>query len=125
MAIDVYHGTYVTAEDANDYIDVNTIQSGCSMMKEAADKITAIKDKINTLKELCDGDTLTINGQTMEDQIQEFEDNTNNFALYINELSETVSSAATRALNKKQIIFNEEAKKRDNQFTEEYNYTEE
>ncbi len=115
MKIDLYHGLSVTAKDANEFIDLDTVLKGCTMMSEAADLIKDIVEKIKKLKETCNADTLSVEGQTMEDKIELFENDTNQFYLYISNLVSSIQSTTLREFNKKQTILNEEAKKIDMQ----------
>ena len=51
----------------------------------------------------------------MEAIIEEYGKRTRDFSLYINDLSETVNTTTQRVVNRKQVIFNEEAKRLDEQ----------
>ena len=42
MAIEKYVGQYVTAEDANEYIDGYTILNSCNLLQDAARKLSDI-----------------------------------------------------------------------------------
>ena len=115
MAIEKYQGKYVVAEDALKVIDMPTINSGCRMLKDAAEKLDNLSKKIEVLKDLINRDTLSISDSNMEAIIEEYGKRTRDFSLYINDLSETVNTTTQRVVNRKQVIFNEEAKRLDEQ----------
>ena len=115
MAIEKYQGKYVVAEDALKVIDMPTINSGCRMLKDASEKLDNLSKKIEVLKDLINRDTLSISDSNMEAIIEEYGKRTRDFSLYINDLSETVNTTTQRVVNRKQVIFNEEAKRLDEQ----------
>ncbi|MBP5678291.1 MAG: hypothetical protein J6X28_00490 [Bacilli bacterium] len=110
MAVEVFIGNYITAEDAQQYIDYNTISEGCRMMKEAAEKLSQISKKIDVLKDTCSLETISVQGKGMEKYIEPYEKDTRDMALYIQDLSSTILDATVRVLNRKQTILNEAAK---------------
>ena len=110
MAIEVYQGNFVSAENASKYIDQATINDGCRMLNEASEKLALIAKKISLLRELCSKDALNIQGQTLEEKIETYEEDTNNFSVYLSELSEYLLNATQKVVNRKQVILNEEAK---------------
>ena len=111
MAVEKFHGKYVTATDALSVVDMPTIDEGCQMLREASEKLNKLSDKINALKDMCDRDALSIGGENMEALIEEYERRTKDFSLYINDLSETLQNTTQRVFNRKQTIFNDEARK--------------
>ncbi|MBR4693255.1 MAG: hypothetical protein IKQ06_05100 [Bacilli bacterium] len=115
MAIEKYQGKYVIAEDALKVIDMPTINNGCRMLKDASEKLENLSKKIEVLKDLINRDSLSVSDSNMEAIIEEYEKRTRDFSLYINDLSETVNTTTQRVVNRKQVIFNEEAKRLDEQ----------
>ena len=110
MAVELFQGKYITADDASRYIDVQTISDGCKMLNDAAQRLAKIAKKIDNLKETLDKQTLSVQGDSMEDIIEFYEKNTNDFSVYINELSTTIMEATQRVMNRKQLLLNEDAK---------------
>ena len=110
MAVEMFQGEYISADSAMNYIDYQTISDGCRMLNDAADQLARIAKKIEELKKSCNKDTLSVKGQSMEETIDFYEKNTNDFSVYIYELSETLMETAERVLNRRQIVLNESAK---------------
>ena len=117
MAIERYVGRYVTAEDANDYIDGNTIRSACNLLQDAARKLSSIATACQELRDDLSARNLCIQGTSMEPMIEAYEKSTMDFANAIYELSDSLSATTQKALNNKQIRLNEEAKIKDDQQT--------
>lgn len=115
MAIEIYQGKYVTAEDANGYIDGITISDGCMMLSDAARKLSDIVTKLQELKEDFSSANLSIQGSSMEPIIEAFVKSTMDLAQTISNLSETLSTTTQRVVNRKQVLLNEEAKVKDEQ----------
>lgn len=113
MAIEIYRGKYVTGDSAREYIDIDTINDGCKLMKSASEKLDIIQKKIDYLKEFCSKEALYIQGESLEEKINSYEKNVNNFSGYIDDLSNTIEATALRVFNRKQVILNEDAKRLD------------
>ena len=113
MAIEVYHGKYVVAEDATQIMDVETIREDCKKIKDVSEKLDSISEKIKQLKLNCSKDVLSVRGVDLEDRFGDYEKDVKDFSLYLSDLSDTISAAMQRVLNRKQVIFNEEAKRMD------------
>lgn len=114
MAIDMFHGTYVDAEDAKNYIDQGTIVTGCQKMDEASNKMTQIIKKVQRLKELCSRENLSVGGLNLDEIIENLENHVEQISLYINDLSGNIVGTTQRVVNRKQVILNEEAMRQDN-----------
>lgn len=113
MAVERFHGKYIYGENARQYIDIDTINDACRIMKEASNKLNAISEKIDRLRELCSKDALSVDGEGMDERIEAYENFMNDFSLYIDDLSNTIRDTTQRVFNRKQIILNEEAKRMD------------
>lgn len=113
MAIPIYQGEFVQARNVLEEIDQPTIEDGCRILADSSDKLNQITKKIEQLKEFCSKEHLMIQGANLEDPIELFQKDTEHFALYISELSTAISSATQRVVNRKQMMYNEEAKKLD------------
>ncbi|MBQ8132683.1 MAG: hypothetical protein IJ193_09345 [Bacilli bacterium] len=115
MDIEIYKGKYVTAEDANNYIDSYTITSGCSMLNDGASKLSDMVTKLQVLKEDCSSSNLSVQGSSMEPIIEAYIKSTMDFAKSISELADTLHNTTRRVLNRKQVLLNEEARAKDEQ----------
>ena len=115
MAIERYVGRFITAEDANDYIDGYTISSGCEMLIEATHKLSDIATALQELKEDLSSTNLSVEGSSMEPIIEEYEKNTMDFANTLSALVDNISATTQNVINNKQIRLNEEARLKDEQ----------
>ena len=113
MAIEKYVGQYVTAEDANEYIDGYTILNSCNLLQDAARKLSDIATACQELKEYLSSANLCIQGTSMEPMIEAYEKSTMDFANTISALADTLNATTQNILNKKQIQLNEEARAKD------------
>ncbi len=113
MAIDIYKGTIVTAQDAHEMIDASTILSGCSSMKDVSQKLNDISFKIGTLQSLCTKENLSIDGVGFDEKIGEYQKSVQNFSLYLDDLASSITTTCEKVLNRKQVILNEEAKRQE------------
>lgn len=113
MAIERYHGKYVSANTARQYIDIDSIQQGCRMMDLSSEKLKDISRKIELLKEICSKDALAFEGKGIEDKIENYRAKISDFSQYIDNLSRNISSSSLRVYNRRQVILNEESKRLD------------
>ena len=113
MAVERYRGRYVTAEDAHDYIDQGTISAGCSQMVDAAQQLSNIAQKIEQLKEICNQEALSVQGVSLQGIIGSYGSDTSQFSGSMSGLSGQIEAATDKALNLRQTILNEEAKRED------------
>ena len=113
MAVEIYVGRYVTAEEATKYIDAATITNCCNKMKKSASELKQTGKKISSSKSRCTKNHLSIAGNTMEDDIDLCECDYNDAATYMETFSATILGALQRALDKKQLQLNAEAQRKD------------
>ena len=113
MAVEVYRGQYVTAEEAVKYIDLYTISDSCRNFNAVIDKLKDISSRIRELKEMGGVETVSIGGKTFEEPVIQYEKAVNDLALYLAELSNTLINEGFKALNRKQTLLNEEARQAD------------
>ena len=113
MAVEVYRGQYVTAEEAVKYIDLYTINDSCRNFNAVIDKLKDISSRIRELKEMGGVETVSIGGKTFEEPVIQYEKAVNDLALYLAELSNTLINEGFKALNRKQTLLNEEARQAD------------
>lgn len=113
MAVEIYKGRYVTAESATNYIDSGAISTSCSKIKDAASQLTKTGKKTLGAKSYCSKKHLSIEGNTMEDDIElcacDYEDAAN----YMETFADTILGALEKALDKKQLKLNAEAQRKD------------
>ena len=111
MSIERYKGKNITAEDAKEIIDMPTISDGCKKMEEASKELEELSKKVEELKNICDREALSVNDINMECIIDNYKNYIKDFSKYIHNLSIDISETTERLVNRKQVIFNEEAKK--------------
>ena len=111
MAVEVFKGKFVTASDASQFIDIETIMSGCSSLKQVSEKLDSTSAKIDRLRELCSKDALSIDEVGCDEAIEVYEKNIKDFSLYIDDLASTIRESTQRVVNRKQVMLNEEAKR--------------
>ncbi len=117
MAIDMYKGKFVTAQDASKLIDTNNINKQCMNFNDAAEKLNAIADKIQVLRNICNKDAISVDGVGMEDTIDLYEKHVRELSEYLKNLSSNIVNDSQKIINRKQIIFNEEAKEENKNIT--------
>jgi len=109
MAIEVYHGKYVTAEEAISYFDLATINDCCKTFNTVSEKLVVIANKIKTLQDICTKDAVSFGNMNMEDNIIEYEKSVRDLSLYLSDLASTIMNTTFRVINRKQVLLNEEA----------------
>lgn len=113
MAIERYQGKYVSADDALKAIDMPTINDGCRMLKDAAERLNMLTKKIDLLGETYNRDAISVSGDNMEEVVAEYERNTTEFYNYIFDLADMLEQTTQRVVNRRQTILNEVAKQLD------------
>jgi hypothetical protein len=115
MAVEVYQGTYVTAESAYNYIDVAKINSGCELLKEAADMYKSVGSTINEAAGICNNEALSVFGATMQSSIEDCGNSIIALDETINNQISMIEEAVEKALELKQQELNATAQALDNQ----------
>lgn len=110
MVTNIYKGKYVSAEDATNLIDVPTIKEGCKTIKEASEQLKKLTKKITQLEEICNKETLSFDGLSMEETIEAYKVEILFFSNYLKDLAETIETTTQKVINKQQGIYNERAK---------------
>ena len=110
MVTNIYKGKYVSAEDATNLIDVPTIKEGCKTIKEASEQLKKLTKKITQLEEICNKETLSFDGLSMEETIEAYKVEILFFSNYLKDLAETIETTTQKGINKQQGIYNERAK---------------
>ncbi len=110
MVTNIYKGKYVSADDATNLIDIATIKEGCKTIKEASEQLKKITKKITQLEEICNKETLSFDGLSMEETVEAYKVEILFFSNYLKDLAETIETTAQKVLNKQQGIYNERAK---------------
>ena len=72
MVTNIYKGKYVSADDATNLIDIATIKEGCKTIKEASEQLKKITKKITQLEEICNKETLSFDGLSMEETVEAY-----------------------------------------------------
>lgn len=111
--VEIYKGKFVDAEDAEKYIDVDTIRKCCESLKDGAERLSHTKDRVINAKSFCGRDSFYIGEYTYEDQAEKNATSLRNASEYIEEFSVNVLNALEKALDKKQTELNEVAKEED------------
>ncbi len=110
MAVEIFSGQYITADDATKYIDLYTINDSCRNFNAAVERLNDIAKEIVELREMGGADTLFVGGRTLEPQVEQFEQSVRDLALYLSELANNLINDGIKALNRKQTILNDEAR---------------
>ena len=109
MAVEIYEGTHVKAEPATNYIDVNTIYHACKLIKDASARLERTSKKIINAKDYCTKEALFMLGESFEEPIEFCGKDFYDISDYIHDFADTVLEATSKALDKKQLLLNEEA----------------
>lgn len=117
--VEIYKGKYITADDAEKYIDVETIKKSCNLLKDGADKLGQTKERVINAKGYCGRDSFYIDDYTYEDKASDNANNLKNASLYIADFSDRILVALEKALEKKQLELNEIAMEEDMKLIEE------
>ncbi len=110
MAIEIYQGKNVTAEDAAKFFDLPTIIHSCNKLKEAASILETTGKKIIDAKDYCTREALFMQGESFEEPIEFCGKDFNDISSYISDFAETILEATNKAMEKKQLLLNEEAR---------------
>jgi hypothetical protein len=109
MAVEIYEGTHVKAEPATNYMDVNTIYHACKLIKDASARLERTSKKIINAKDYCTKEALFMLGESFEEPIEFCGKDFYDISDYIHDFADTVLEATSKALDKKQLLLNEEA----------------
>ncbi len=110
MAVEIYTGTYVNAEEANKYIDIATIAHCCRLLKDASLRLESTSKKIINARDYCTREALFMQGETVEEPIEFCGKDFNDISSYMNDFADAILEATNRAYDKKQLELNEEAR---------------
>ena len=119
MAVEIYRGRYVIAETALKYIDKDSIIKGCNKIKESVGQLKDIAKKIDSSMEYCSKRQLSIEGYSMEEEIEECSEDYLDTANYMEVFADAVEKAVEVALDNKQKELNIDARKKDMQIIKE------
>ena len=108
-----YRGTYVTARSASEYIDLDTILSGCDQVDEKASKLSTISNNVKTATSTLDESSFSINKETMLPKIEESCGLLKDGESSIMDTTAQIRAAAEQAYNEIQEQLNYEAEQRD------------
>ena len=107
--IDLFKGKYYTAKDATKDIDIVTITKECENLTNIAEDLQEMNTKTNELQDICNGDTLRIYQNTMDDTIEKYGIKIDETACETHMLADRILSTATKIYVKRQEQYNEDA----------------
>ena len=113
MPVEIYQGKNVIAETTLNYIDSTTINEGIKKLEEIAEELLSISKKIEKTKDLCNRESLSVGNNTLEAIIDSCETEFIEVSNYLNDSSKLLLEALQKAIDKKQILLNDEAIKLD------------
>lgn len=119
--VEQYHGNYVTAESASNYIDINAIVSGCQNLAENGEGFDYISKKIYSAGDTCNGDALSVDGDTLTDYINEQGSMIGEISTSITSLAEDIINRAYEAYNHLQNQLNDKAYREECDYVKELN----
>lgn len=113
MAVGIFKGIYVTAESATNYIDVAAITAACESLKEAGEMFLDVGSNLGEIALDLGQDTLSVQGATMQQPLEECGEGVVSIKEQLTSLADQIMEAMNAALDRKQILLNEEAAIRD------------
>lgn len=113
MAVEIYQGTYVSAESAANYIDVATITEGINMLGQAADEYAGIGSSLIEVSGNFTNEVLSVQGATMQNSIENCGSTITDVKEKLIDIGNNILEATQKALDKKQLELNEIAKEKD------------
>lgn len=112
--LEPYRGRFVSAQSANNKIDIEAIMRGCNTVDSVAEELLSINKKVSSEGGMITKDALSIDGVTITDNLEECCDGIAMTYDSIVNVTSQIRSAAEYAYNKIQDNLNEEAWKKDN-----------
>lgn len=113
MSVEIYKGKYVTAEDANKYIDCTSIVRGCNIILEGLKELHNSMNDLNNAKSNYSKNVLHLKNRNYEGKVDDSYNVLNSTYNYMEDFSRKVYSALQKALDKKQLELNEIARAED------------
>ena len=113
MAVERYQGQNVTAEPAENYIDIKSIIACCDIFKNLSEELTKVSANVLETSYICSKENLSIKGKEYQSVIEECSNKLDYTHKYMQNFTEEILKATQRALDKKQTELNEIAKKLD------------
>lgn len=110
MAVIKYIGKYVNAEDAVTSFDYTSIETAIKNIKEGAEKLEKAARRLQNAETYYTKETFSINGETFDGKIEHCANYFLSTAEYMEELTELIRAARLKALNKRQVLLNNEAR---------------
>jgi len=113
MAVEIYQGTYVSAESAANYIDITTITQGINMLGQAAEEYAEIGSSLIGVSGNFTSEVLSVQGTTMQNSIENCGSSITDIKEKLTNIGNNILEATQKALDKKQLELNEIAKEKD------------
>lgn len=110
MAVIRYIGKYVNAEDAITSFDYTEIETAINNIKDGVEKLEKATKRMQDAESYYTKETFSINGETFDDKISQCANCFLSTAEYMSDLAEQIKVARLKALNRKQVLLNDEAK---------------
>lgn len=113
MSVEIYQGTYVSAESASNYIDVATITEGIRMLEQAANEYAEFGSKLMEISGSFTNEVLSVQGATMQNSIENCSSSITSVKDQLANIGNSIIEALQKALDKKQMELNEIAREKD------------
>lgn len=110
MVLNIYRGKYVTAESAENYIDVEGVKKLCHNLRESAEDLKDIGKKIDSAKSSFKEKYFSLNGYSYEESCINCSDNHMYISKYLEDMAENLENGLNRTLKKLQNTLNEDAR---------------
>jgi len=115
MPVIRYRGKYVNAEDAINSFDYAEIDTAINNLKEGVAKLEQAAKRMQEAENYYTKETFSINGKTFDNKIEQCANNFLSTAQYMDDLVYLIMAARLKALNRKQVLLNNEARILDQQ----------
>ena len=115
MNVEIFKGNFVTADSAMKYIDVESIAAGCALLSDACNSLNNLSNKVISTKDYCTIENFSMNGVTVEDEIEFCGRSLQETSNSIQDMIEMLQRAMTNALDRKQTYLNEIAQEEEEQ----------
>ena len=113
MAVEIYKGEKIIAENAFDTIDVLKINQQCDSLRDTVSHLRNVEEKLSEVKSTLSRDAFTISGSTLVAEVEEVMRFYEKTAEYILKFSNQVSTSLENYLDEKQLQFNQIAMDKD------------
>lgn len=113
MAVEIYKGIKSVAEDANNYIDAQSIINCCNSFNDVSEDLINLSNTLSNIANNCSKDKISISGKEYQSEIENCSKHIDCAHKYIQNYIEEILKATQVALDKKQMELNEIAKEKE------------